>query len=100
MSKEEKKAEPKAYVPAHIANRLVKVKKPKKKDWMAFALKYPKHMEVQEVTPWGKGDLAEFEKMPDGTFHVSVLGQSDDRFQGVTLTPEQFAAFKQWVMEN
>jgi hypothetical protein len=43
MSKEEKKAEPKASVPAHIANRLVKVKKPKKKDWMAFALKYPPH---------------------------------------------------------
>ena len=59
-----------------------------------------KYLEVREVLPWGEGDLAEFEKMPDGTFHVSIEGQSDDRFQGVTLTPEQFAAFKQWVMEN
>jgi hypothetical protein len=46
------------------------------------------------------GDLAEFEVMPDGTFRVSIEGQSDDRFQNVWLTPEQFAAFKQWVMED
>lgn len=59
-----------------------------------------KYLEVREVLTWGEGDLAEFEQMPDGGFHVSVVGQSDERFQSVMLTPEQFAAFKQWVMEN
>jgi len=55
-----------------------------------------KYMEVKDE----HGELAEFEKMPDGTFYFSIAGQWDDRFQGVSLTPEQFAAFKQWVMEN
>ena len=55
-----------------------------------------KDMEVEDEY----GDLAGFEKRSDGTFHVSIEGQSDDRFQCVSLTPEQFAAFKQWVMEN
>lgn len=58
--------------------------------------KKDKKMGVRE----DKGDLAEFEVMPDGSLFVSIEGQSDDRFQCVSLTPEQFAAFKQWVMEN
>ena len=143
----------KASLPAHLANRIVniKVKKPKKKDWMAFNTQAdcrinaallqafqdsyaeekakaddalaklfihkpdPEHT-VQFVGPKSlekvsgsvqptatllevQGDNpdngAEFSKMPDGGLHVRAT-----MFADINLTAEQFAAFKQWVMEN
>lgn len=55
-----------------------------------------RHMELKDIY----GDIAGFKAMPDGGFRVSVEGYDDNRFQSASLTAEQFAAFKQWVMEN
>jgi hypothetical protein len=55
-----------------------------------------KYLEVQE-----EGNTAEFEVMPDGSFHVAVTNNSwGGQFADINMNPEQFAAFKQWVMEN
>lgn len=46
-------------------------------------------------------NVAEFSKMPDGGLHVGVSMNSwGAQFADINLTPEQFAAFKKWVMEN
>ena len=149
MSKKDKKVGKtkasilKASLPAHLANRIVnvKVKKPKKKDWLTFQDNYAEekakadaklaalftftpnperpvqfvaprslekvqalveptktYFEVQEVNT---NNVAEFGKMPDGGLHVGVSNRSwIGTFVDINLTPEQFAAFKQWVMEN
>lgn len=60
-----------------------------------------KYFCVKETAPWGNGEnVAEFEQMPDGGFHVAVANRHGEEFADINLTPEQFAAFKQWVMEN
>lgn len=167
MSKKNKKAMGKnkasalrASVPAHLANRIVdvKVKKPKKKDWMAFSAQAdyainkallqafqdsyaeekakadaalaaafthvpdperpvqfvgPRELVEQakalvqptktlfEVQGTRAGNVAEFCKMPDGAFYMGVSGDSwGGCFADITLSTEQFAAFKQWVMED
>ena len=57
-----------------------------------------KHMEVQGATT---GNVAEFGKMLDGGLHVGVSnGSWGGQFADINLNPEQFAAFKQWIMEN
>jgi hypothetical protein len=60
-----------------------------------------KYFCVQETAPWDNGEnVAEFEKMTDGGFHVAVANRHGEEFADINMTPEQFAAFKQWVMEN
>jgi len=60
-----------------------------------------KYFCVQETAPWGNGDnVAEFEKMADGGFHVAAANKNGEHFADINMTAEQFAAFKQWVMEN
>ena len=60
-----------------------------------------KYFCVQETAPWGNGDnVAEFEKMADGGFHVAATNRNGEEFADINMTAEQFAAFKQWVMEN
>jgi len=60
-----------------------------------------KYFCVKETAPWGDGEnVAEFEQMPDGGFHVAVANRHGEEFADINMTPEQFAAFKQWVMEN
>ena len=60
-----------------------------------------KYFCVKETAPWGDGEnVAEFEKMADGGFHVAVANRHGEEFADINMTPEQFAAFKQWVMEN
>lgn len=54
-----------------------------------------------EVQGANADNVAEFSKMPDGGLHVGVSMNSwGAQFADINLTPEQFAAFKQWVMEN
>lgn len=54
-----------------------------------------------EVQGFAAGNVAEFGKMPDGGFHVAVSSDSwGGQFAEINMTAEQFAAFKQWVMEN
>lgn len=57
-----------------------------------------KYFEAQEMGP-DSWDTVEFEKTADGTFHVAVL-DAGVHINSMTMTAEQFAAFKQWVMEN
>jgi len=64
--------------------------------------KKEKYLEVWEAGFDGDSPTsAEFEVMPDGSFNVAVTNRSwGGHFADINLTPEQFAAFKQWVMEN
>lgn len=55
------------------------------------------YFEVQDVGY--ENDIAGFEKMPDGTFHVAVI-EDGGRISSMTMVPSQLAAFKQWLMEN
>ena len=58
------------------------------------------YFDVREVGRMGE-ILAEFEVMHDGGFHVAVSNDSwGGHFADINMTAEQFAAFKQWVMEN
>tara|TARA_R110000868_G_scaffold28908_1_gene107664 strand:+ start:3005 stop:3199 length:195 start_codon:yes stop_codon:yes gene_type:complete len=57
-----------------------------------------KYFEAQETGP-DSWDVVEFEKTTDGTFHVAVL-DAGVHINSMTMTAEQFTAFKQWVMEN
>lgn len=54
-----------------------------------------------EVQGSNADNVAEFSKMPGGGLHVGVSMNSwGAQFADITLSTEQFAAFKQWVMEN
>lgn len=44
-----------------------------------------------------KGAVAEFEKFADGTFHIEIDGYQKE---SIYINAEQFAALKQWIMEN
>ena len=71
------------------------------KEILAVRAEPNKYFCVQETAPWGNGDnVAEFEKMADGGFHVAATNRSGEEFADINMTAEQFAAFKQWVMEN
>jgi hypothetical protein len=39
----------------------------------------------------------EFERFSDGSFYIGIDGDQKEIFR---MTPEQFAAFKTWIMEN
>ena len=60
-------------------------------------VKTDKYFEAQEVGP--EGDRIEFEKTAGGTFYVAVL-DAGVHINSMMMTAEQFAAFKQWVMED
>ena len=48
-----------------------------------------------EVTK--RGETVEFSKESDGEFYIAIDGYQRETFR---MNAEQFAAFKQWVMEN
>ena len=54
---------------------------------------------VQGAT--GGENIAEFEMVHDGSFHVAVHNSAwGGHYADIALTAEQFSAFKQWVMGN